>query len=271
VRIIYEPRGRAGEYGKLAANGFNKCNHGCHYCFNQGLAHCSYEDFLKPSVRKGVLEGFRKDCRELAAAGDQREILLSFTTDPYNELEDQYRITREMIGVLIENGLHYTVLTKAGRKSTVDFDLMATRPDLCRYGTTLTFYDPADRRLWEPNAASTMERLVALMGAKKRGIPTWVSMEPVIYPKQTIDLIVATLDLVHKRPGFVDEYRIGGFNHIGQGHLQEFIESIGYQYPPEAEWIEFARKAKTLLDKHGCRYIFKKDLQPYLQATGVTC
>lgn len=45
---------------------------------------------------------------------------------------------------------------------------------------------------------------------------------------------------------------------------EQFLKGIGYQYPTDAEWRKFVQDAKALLDKHGCRYIFKKDLQPYL-------
>jgi DNA repair photolyase len=133
VRIIYEPSGRALEYAPLAASGYRYCNHGCRYCFNPLALHCTPETFLKPVVRAGIIPAFEKDCKELAAAGDQREILLSFSTDPYNELEDRCHVTREMINILHRYGLHYTILTK-GQIDPRDLDLMAERTDLCRFG-----------------------------------------------------------------------------------------------------------------------------------------
>ncbi len=261
MRIIYEPRGRALEYAPLAASGYRYCNHGCRYCFNPLALHCTPEDFRKPSPRKGVLEAFEKDCRELAAANDQREILLSFSTDPYNELEDQYHITRGMIKLLNQYGLHYTTLTK-GKRPLRDIDLLLQRPDLCRFGTTLTFRVDKDQQLWEPGAASWRERVDALYQSHEAGIRTWVSMEPVIYPIQTTDLISTVA-------GLVDEFRIGKFNHSGSKALQEFMASIGYIPPTDGELVKFVKNAKILLDGYRCRYIFKKDLHPYLKAAGV--
>ena len=257
MRIIYEPKGRALEYAELAANGYTRCNHGCRYCFNQDLAHCSYEDFLKPRVRQGVLDLFAKDCKELAAAGDQREILLSFTTDPYNTLEDRNHITRDMINSLNRNGLHYTILTK-GKRPLRDIDLMLQRPDLCRFGTTLTLLDEKDREVWEPGATPGKFRIECLEYAARRGICTWASIEPVIFPQQSLELIRLAIP-------YCQEFRIGKFNHTGSKALKEFMAAIGYVPPTDAELLQFVKDVKDLLEGTGRRVIFKNDLQPYLQ------
>jgi DNA repair photolyase len=261
VRIIYEPKGRALEYAELAANGYTRCNHGCRYCFNQDLAHCSYDDFLKPKVRQGVLDLFEKDCKELATAGDQREILLSFATDPYNDLEDRYHITREMINILNKYGLHYTILTK-GRSPLRDIELLLQRLDLCRFGTTLTLLTERDSATWEPNATYGRERIEALRYAAMKGIRTWASIEPVIYPQQSLELIRQAIP-------YCQEFRIGKFNHTGSKALQGFMATIGYFPPTDAELLQFVEDARNLLEGTGRRVIFKKDLQPYLHAAGV--
>jgi hypothetical protein len=68
---------------------------------------------------------------------------------------------------------------------------------------------------------------------------------------------------------YCQEFRIGKLNHTGSLHLKEFMASIGYIPPTDEQLIQFVQVAKALLDEHGCRYIFKKDLQPYLLAAGV--
>ena len=252
MRIIYEPRGRALEYAPLAVSLYRGCSHGCTYCFAPDSTKTPIEKFRQPYARKDALKLLARDCEDLVRAGDTREILMSFTTDPYQPLDEEHHLTRSAIQILIDFARPFSILTKGGRRSTPDFDLMATRPDLCRYGTTLTFDNPEDSREFEPDAALPHSRLAALIYAKKKGIRTWVSLEPVIYPEQTIRLIQMTLDLSHQGPGIVDEYRIGKINHIESDITDQ-------------EWVKFARDAKTLLDEYGCRYVFKKDLQPYLR------
>jgi len=249
-RIVYEPRGRALEYAPLAVSLYHGCEHGCTYCYAPSALKMDRANFLKPYVRKDALIRLEKDAAELASIGDTREILMSFTTDPYQPIEEKLRITRAALEILMKYKLHVNILTKNGLLSTRDFDILAGNKDLCRYGTTLTFTDPEDRIKFEPNASPTEHRIAALQMAHKRGISTWSSIEPVFYPEQS-------LDLIRKTVGFVDEYKIGKLN-----HMEEYKVS-------EKEMTVFVLEVKRILDDAGKRYIFKKDLYPYLQKAGI--
>ncbi len=251
MRIIYEPRGRAKEYAPYAASLYRGCPHGCLYCYVPESTRTEQTAFLKPYYRKDALFLLEQDLKVLAAAGDQQEVLLSFTTDPYQPLDQKLQVTRKGLQHFIKYGIHVTVLTKGGLRSTRDFDLMAEHPDLCRYGTTLTLCNPASEKEWEPHAATWTERVEALRQAHSLGIGTWASCEPLIDPMQTRYLIAQTL-----ADDSVDEYRIGALN-----HREATV--------PAAEITEFVRSTDFVLRSHGKRFIFKKDLQPYLQAAGV--
>jgi DNA repair photolyase len=245
-RIIYEPRGRAFEYAPLAVSLYHGYSHGYVYCYVPAALKTDKDHFLKPYVRKDALIKLEKDAADLAKHKDTREILMSFTTDPYQPIEEEIGITRKAIEILIKYGLDFTVLTKNGLLSTRDFDLMAAHPELCRYGTTLTFTNPDDRINFEPNASPTEHRIAALQIAHKKGIRTWVSIEPVIDPDQSLELIKRTV-------GFVDEYRIGKLNHMN-----------GYEIN-ETDMITFINESRRVLDLNGNDYIYKKDVFPYIQ------
>ena len=82
MQVIYEPRGRAREFAPLAANIFRGCGHGCLYCFGPQTLKMKRDVFsINPKPRKDVLKFLEKDARKYR--GDHREILLSFTSDPY--------------------------------------------------------------------------------------------------------------------------------------------------------------------------------------------
>jgi hypothetical protein len=250
VRIVYEPRGRALEYAPLAVSLYRGCGHGCTYCFAPDVIHTDREKFLQATPRKDAIKLLKADATELAGVGDKREILMSFTTDPYQPIERQYHLTATAIGILINHDLHFTILTKAGTASSVDLERIQDAPDLFRYGTTLTLHNETDRQKWEPFAAPTMDRCKALLVMHKAGIRTWVSLEPMIDPDQTLFLISIT------HP-YVDEYRLGALNH-SETKLTD------------GEMVEFVGKAHSLLKFYGKKFIFKKDLQPYLKAAGVS-
>ena len=45
--IIYEPRGKAKEYSKLAANLYKGCSHGCTYCYAPAATFTKPEQFVR--------------------------------------------------------------------------------------------------------------------------------------------------------------------------------------------------------------------------------
>lgn len=62
--------------------------------------------------KKNALQRLQKDTSKLR--GDDREILLSFVTDPYQPIETELEVTRQAIRILVDNGLRFTILTKGG-------------------------------------------------------------------------------------------------------------------------------------------------------------
>lgn len=149
MSVIYEPRGRAREYAALAANLYAGCEHGCVYCYAPSAVRRARDDFhgaVKP--RKNILAGLEKDAERLAGSKDR--VLLSFTTDPYQPIEEELGITREAIKILHRHGLHVEILTKGGTRAARDFDLLMPGD---AFATTLTFLDEDKSREWEPKAA----------------------------------------------------------------------------------------------------------------------
>lgn len=237
--IIYEPRGRAREYCELAANLYRGCSHGCTYCYAPSATFRKREDFSVPTVRRDVLKQFKKDAAKLGAEGETRPILLSFTTDPYIPLDVEERLTREAIKILHDNNLKVEILTKGGKRSERDFDLLALRPELSRYGTTLVFIDEKLRREIEPFAAPTEERITSLKKAHDMGIPTFVSLEPVWTAEQALELI----ELTHE---FVDLFKVGKLNYNKQ--------------QKEVDWCQFRHDVIDKLKVYGNDFYIKKDL-----------
>jgi len=207
MSIIYEPSGKAKEYSLLAANLYTGCSHGCRYCYCPGILRKSRTDFhTNIFPKKDVLERFKEDVIKLRETCDDRQILLSFATDPYQLLETKEEITREAIKILITNDLRFTILTKGGSRASRDFDLLQGYPK-CSFGTTLVFESILDAYKWEPGAPSPVDRLVTIQTAKRMGIKTWVSLEPVIDTKQALNLI----RVYHE---YVDHWKVGKVNYL---------------------------------------------------------
>jgi len=236
-RVIYEPHGRAREFAPLALNIYNGCSHGCVYCYVPRITRKPVPCFKQAKPRpKDFFKKLRLDAAELAADGCEDIILLSFSSDPYQHLDSQLRHTRLALEIIKEYSLRVCILSKGGYRSLHDLDLLEPHKDEFIFGThhergdqfaiTLTTLDDKQWKKLEPFAAPPLERVEALIRAfnKGRGLWTWVSLEPILYPHQALNII----DLTHE---FVYEYKIGplnyhsrkGFPRIFYRHLHELL------------------------------------------------
>lgn len=197
----------------------------------------SKEEFKQPKPRKNIIENIITDCEKLQTAGYTGNIFLCFACDPYDPVDEGERLTRQAIKIIHRHRMYVTILTKGGTRSEADFDLLGPGD---KYGATLTFTSEADREIWEPHAAPTGERMDALWAAHKAGIETFASLEPVICPEQSKQLVRLTC-------GFVDEFRVGKLNY----------KSVA----KETDWPKFRGEITEILDSYGCMYYIKKDLQ----------
>jgi len=237
MKIIYEPKGKALEYAPLAANIYKGCSHGCTYCYAPNVLYCHRATFHEDvTVREGAIEQLKKDVAKLK--GDNRRVLMSFTTDPYQHADVDLGITREAIQIIKDGGLNVEILTKGGLRAVRDLDLLSEGDCLA---VTLTLLNYVDLTVWEPASAPAWERIESLKIAKEKfGITTWASMEPVIFPEQTLELIKMSAP-------FVDLFKVGKLNY--------------HPRAKEIDWYKFGHDAVDLLDKLGKEYYLKMDLR----------
>jgi DNA repair photolyase len=234
MRTIYEPESRAREFSELALNLYTTCNMGCSYCFNKKMPW--YKD-IQCRPRTGVLDDLEKRAKQIA--GDQREILLCFTCDPYPVLPQSKIITREALLILEHYGLRAQILTKAGMRSTQDSDIL--KRNWWKYGCSLTCSSEETRLEYEPFTAPFKERLEAMVSMKTQGIYTWVSLEPVLDPVESLWIIKHLLLTARTRP---DYWKLGKLNYEQTG----------------TDWKRYLEQARKLLDDNNQQYMVKADL-----------
>ena len=239
---IYEPAGKAKEYGDLAINIYTGCNHGCYYCFAPNVLHKTKEAFsadVKP--REGIVEEVRKQLEKEKITG--KLIHLCFTCDPYPAGVDT-SATREIIKLLKDSGNHVQILTKSGEQSAArDFDLLDEND---WFGITYAGYPQGTlfaHQESEPNADPVVERLAALAIAHKEGIKTWISMEPVL---DEVDV----LNFLTLNPYYVDRYKIGKLNY----------------HPSSIDWKAFGQRAESICKSEKMDYYIKDSLRKEMEA-----
>ena len=165
-------------------NPYRGCEHGCVYCFARpshaymGLSPgLDFESklFAKPDAAR-LLE------RELGKEGYQpRTIAIGTNTDPYQPIEKQYRIMREVLEVLEAHRHPVGIVTKSALVVR-DIDILSRMAErgLAKVALSVTTLDRHLARNMEPRAATPTKRLEAIRQLTDAGIPTSVMVAPII-------------------------------------------------------------------------------------------
>jgi len=181
-------------------NPYRGCEHGCIYCFARpthaymGLsAGLDFEAklFAKPDAAK-LLE------RELAKPGYKpRVIAIGTNTDPYQPIEKEWRIMRQILEVLDKANHPVSIVTKSAMIMR-DIDILKSMAErgLVRASLSVTTLDRKLARTMEPRASTPPRRLEAIHALSEAGIPTSVMAAPVI-PALNDHEIERILDAAH--------------------------------------------------------------------------
>jgi DNA repair photolyase len=165
-------------------NPYRGCEHGCIYCFARpthaymGLsAGLDFEAklFAKPDAAK-LLE------REIAKPGYKpRVIAIGTNTDPYQPIEKEWRIMRQILEVLAKANHPVSIVTKSAMIMR-DIDILRdmAAKGLVRASLSVTTLDRKLARTMEPRASTPPRRLEAIHALSEAGIPTSVMAAPVI-------------------------------------------------------------------------------------------
>jgi len=234
--MIYEPKGKAAEYAHLALNLFAGCDNACVDCWAPTAMHVPREKFVKCRHRPHLRESVEKYAPNYS--GTDKRVHLCFSCDPYPGIKGAAELTRDVLMLLSRNSVPFQILSKSGARGIADFDLYGP-DDAC--AASLTMLNSVDSKKYEPGAALPMERIATLIVAKKRGIHTWASMEPVRNPAQSLELIEIAACAV-------DLYKLGKLNYV-QNNIN---------------WREYGRRAIELLKKLNKPYFVKADLAKHL-------
>ena len=148
-------------------NPYRGCEHGCVYCFARPTHSLSWacrrgsisNRSCSPSrMRRKLLD------KELSKDGYQpRTIAIGTNTDPYQPIEKQYRIMREILEVLEARGHPVGIVTKSALV-TRDIDILSRMAErgLAKVALSVTTLDRMLARTMEPRASTPTKRLEAI-------------------------------------------------------------------------------------------------------------
>jgi len=209
-----------------SVNPYRGCEHGCIYCYARP-SHAYWDlspglDFESRIIAKP--EAARLLEQELAHP-DYRcaPMALGTNTDPYQPIEKQYGITREVLEVLHRCQHPVSIVTKSALVER-DLDLLAPMAEagLATVTVSVTTFDRDLSRRLEPRAAAPNRRLRTIRTLREAGIPVGVLMAPVV-PVLTDGEIEMILEAVAEAGADSAGYVLLRLPHEVEGLFREWL------------------------------------------------
>ncbi len=167
-----------------SVNPYRGCEHGCSYCFARpSHAYLNLSPGLdfetKLFAKTNAAQLLRK---ELAKPGYvPQPIALGINTDAYQPIERKFKLTRQLIEVMLETQHPFSLITKnALVERDIDLLIPLAEKNLVSVHFSVTSLDPVLSSKLEPRAAAPRARLRAMRRLHDAGIPVGVMVAPVI-------------------------------------------------------------------------------------------
>jgi len=175
--------------GGFTLNPYVGCPVGCAYCYVPHMAHKQLEERkwgTYVDVKEGAPELLEQ---QLARKRQPVTVFMSTATDPYQPVEERYRITRRMLEVFERHPQHGVfILTK---QSLVERDtaLLARLPR-AGVGMSISIMNDDLAQVIEPWAPVTSERLAVIKRLSAAGIATYILWAPAFVPVRMTERFV---------------------------------------------------------------------------------
>jgi DNA repair photolyase len=169
---------------EASINAYRGCEHGCIYCYARPTH--AWQD-LSPGIDFETRLFAKPDAADLLRAEISKKNYhctpraLGTNTDPYQPIEREWKITRQILEVLHEFRHPLTIVTKSSLVER-DLDLLSdmAQSGLVQIFVSVTTLDRTLARKMEPRAAAPQRRLQTIQRLAEAGIPTGVMFAPVI-------------------------------------------------------------------------------------------
>lgn len=218
-------------------NAYRGCEHGCIYCYARpSHAYMNLSPgmdfetklFAKPDAAKLLRAELAKPSYRCSP------IALGSNTDPYQPIEREWKITRQILEVLAEYRHPLSIVTKSALVER-DLDVLTqlAKDNLVRVFISVTTLDAELARRMEPRAASPRRRLQAIQKLNEAGVPCGVMAAPVI-PFLTDSELEKILEAAHLHGACSAGYTLLRLPY----ELKElFKDWLAVHYPLKAEHV----------------------------------
>ncbi|MBS7605512.1 MAG: radical SAM protein [Candidatus Bathyarchaeia archaeon] len=147
-----------------------RCGHKCIYCYAIKFPSFTGPTTPRLKLKENIYAIIKRTRLRLP-------VMLSDSTDPYQPLEMEYKVTRRCVEALAEHGFPLLIVTKSDLVVR-DIDLFKKTPTVI--SMTITTSRGEIAKIIEPGAPDPHSRLLALKELAEEGIPVTVRIDPII-------------------------------------------------------------------------------------------
>ncbi len=235
-------------------NPYVGCPHGCKYCYASFM-----KRFTGHKEDWGTFIDIKKCDKKINTKKlENKTIFLSSVTDCYNEFEEKYKITREILKELINVNCNLNISTKS-KLILRDIDLLKQMKNLTVSMSINTLDENFKNDM--DNASSIKERLNTLRELHDNGIYTVLFMSP-IFP-----YITNFKEIIKISKEYIDEYWFENLNLRGD-YKTKILLYIQEKYPKlinkyndiyikgnKKYWNDLSKEIKDYCEINNVKYI----------------
>jgi len=158
-------------------NPYIGCSHACRYCYASFMKKFTghtepWSDFV--DIKINSLQILQRQLKK-ASKGS---VMISSVTDAYQPVEAEYKLTRQLLEVLLQHHFQIFILTKSPLVLR-DMDLIRKFDDI-EVGITITTDNEKMREIFEPKAPTIEARIHALKTLHENNIKTYAFIGPAL-------------------------------------------------------------------------------------------
>jgi DNA repair photolyase len=169
-------------------NPYTGCQHNCSYCYARYMKRFTghrepWGQFV--DVKLNAPDLLRQEITWKRTG----KVWISGVCDPYQPLEEKYKLTRQCLEILAKNDWPVVIQTRSPLVLR-DIDILKAGRDF-EVGFSITTADDSIRLLFEPNAPPINDRIKALEKLHQAGIRTYAMIAPILPGAESLPLILA--------------------------------------------------------------------------------
>ncbi|QQK78637.1 radical SAM protein [Salicibibacter cibi] len=163
-------------------NPYTGCAYGCSFCYVRQMPVSTFREGewgRWVDVKKGAADLLQKELTRAKKKG-KVTIFMSSSTDPYQPVEHEERITRSLLEVMAEDPPDFLFVQTRSPMARRDIDLFLRLKNKIRVSMTIETDREEIRKHFTPDAPAIRGRLKTLQLLKEAGVPAQATIAPLL-------------------------------------------------------------------------------------------